>query len=102
MNGSEEAKILEWPSQSSDLTPIKTLWQNLEQSILAQKPSSVAELKPFIDEEWTKILPQQCEKHILSYLKHLIAVVAQPAFKFRGQLLFYMGDTGVGKLCFNK
>ncbi len=38
-------KVLQWPSQSPDLNPIEMLWHDLKQSIHAQKPSNVAELK---------------------------------------------------------
>ncbi len=69
-------KVLEWPSQSPDLNLIEMLWHDLKQSIHAQKPSNVAELKQFCKEEWAKIPPQRCERLIVSYHKRLIAVVA--------------------------
>ncbi len=69
-------KVLEWPSQSPDLSPIEMLWHDLKQSIHARKPSNVAELKQFCKEEWAKIPPQWCERLIASYLKRLIEVVA--------------------------
>ncbi len=69
-------KGLEWPSQSPDLNPIEIVWHDLKQSIHAQKPSNVAEIKPFCKEGWTKILPQQSERLIASYHKCFIAVDA--------------------------
>ncbi len=52
------------------------LRHDLKQSIHAQKPSNVAELKQFCKEEWDKIPPQRCDRLIASYHKRLIAVVA--------------------------
>ncbi len=69
-------KVLEWPSQSPDLNLIEVLWHDFKQSIHAQKPSNVAELKQLCKEEWAKIPPQRCERLIACYCKHLIAVIA--------------------------
>ncbi len=69
-------KVLEWPSQSLGLNPIEMLWHDIKQSIHAQNPPIVAGLKQFCKEEWDKFHPQQCERLIGSYRKHLIAVVA--------------------------
>ncbi len=63
-----KSKVLEWPSQSPD--------KDLKQSFHARKPSNVAELKQFCNEEWAKITPQRCERLMVSYRKCLIAVVA--------------------------
>ncbi len=68
-------KVLEWPSQSTDLNLIEMLWHDLKQSIHDQKPSNVAELKQLC-KEWAKIPPQRCERLIACYCKHLIAVIA--------------------------
>ncbi len=69
-------KVLEWPSHSLDLNPIEMMWHDLKQSIHAQKPSNVAELKQFCKEEWAEIPPQRCERLIDSFCKRLIVVVA--------------------------
>ncbi len=42
----------------------------------ARKPSNVAELQQFCQDEWAKIPPQHCNRLIASYRKRLIAVVA--------------------------
>ncbi len=69
-------KVLEWPSQSLDFNLIEMLWRDLKQSIHAQNPSNVTELKQFCKEEWAKIPPRRCERLIASYRKRLIAVDA--------------------------
>ncbi len=69
-------KTLEWPSQSPDLNPIEMLWHDLKKAVHAQKPSNVAELQQFCQDEWAKIPPQRCNGLIASYRKRLMAVVA--------------------------
>ncbi len=69
-------KTLEWPSQSPDLNPIEMLWHDLKKAVHAQKPSNVAELQQFCQDEWAKIPPQHCNRLIASYRKSLMAVVA--------------------------
>ncbi len=48
-------KTLEWPSQSPDLNPIEMLWHDLKKAVHARKPSNVAELQQFCQDEWAKI-----------------------------------------------
>ncbi len=45
-------KTLEWPSQSPDLNPIEMLWHDLKKAVHARKPSNVAELQQFCQDEW--------------------------------------------------
>ncbi len=73
LSGSKKNKIkvLEWPNQSPYLNGM-----TFKQSIHARKPSNMAELKQFCEEEWAKIVPQRCERLIARYRKHLIAIVA--------------------------
>ena len=52
------------------------LWHNIKQVSRAQKASNVGELKQFYKEEWETNPPQQSERLIGSYCKHLIAIVA--------------------------
>ncbi len=69
-------KTLEWPSQRPDLNPIEMLWHDLKKAVHARKPSNVAELQQFCQDEWVKIPPQRCNRLIASYRKRLMAVVA--------------------------
>ncbi len=69
-------KTSEWPSQSPDLSSIEMLWHDLKKAVHARKPSNVAELQQFCQDEWAKIPPQHCNRLIASYRKRLIAVVA--------------------------
>ncbi len=61
LNGWRKTKwrLLEWPSQSPDLNPIEMLWHDLKKAVHARKPSNVAELQQFCQDEWAKIPPQR-------------------------------------------
>ncbi len=63
-------------SQSPDLNSIEMLWHDLKKAVHARKPSNVAELQQFCQDEWAKIPPQRCNRLIASYRKRLMAVVA--------------------------
>ncbi len=71
---------------------------------MLEKPSNVAELQQFCQDEWAKIPPQRCNRLIVSYRKRLMSVVAakggQPIIRFRRQALFHTGPCGFG-FCFS-
>lgn len=46
--------MIEWPSMSPDLNPIKHLWGILKRQIEHHSPSSIQALKEIILEEWKK------------------------------------------------
>ena len=72
----KKLKVLEWPSQSLDLSPIEMLWFDLKRSLHARKPSNLKELRKFCDEEWAKISPDRCQRLITEYSKRLVPVTA--------------------------
>ena len=47
--------VLEWPSQSPDLNPIKNLWYDLKIAVHHWNTSNWKELEQFCLEEWAKI-----------------------------------------------
>jgi transposase len=47
--------VLEWPSQSSDLNPIKYLWRDLKIVVQQCIPSNQTELDRICREEWEKL-----------------------------------------------
>ena len=59
--------VLEWPSQSLELNPIKHLWRN---------PSNLPELERICREEWEKLPKYRYAKLVASYLRRLEAVIA--------------------------
>lgn len=62
----ENIEIMKWPAQSPDLNPIENLWKILGDKVMAKKPTTVTELWKRLEEEWTKITPEQCERLVMS------------------------------------
>ena len=67
-----KVKVFEWPSQSTDLTPIENLWAELKRRV--QRPTNLTQLHQLCQEEWAKIHPTYCGKLVEGYLKHLTLV----------------------------
>jgi hypothetical protein len=68
--------VLEWPSQSPDLSPIENQWYDLKISVHQQNPFSLKELEQFCLEEWAEISVARCAKLIETYPKRLAAVIS--------------------------
>ena len=51
--------VLNWPSQSPDLNPIETLWEDLERAVHTRHPSNLTQLAEFCKKEWAKIPQKQ-------------------------------------------
>ena len=66
--------VLEWPSQSPDLNPIKNLRKTLKLRVHARDPKDIKELKKVCEEEWLKLPARACKKLIDSYGKRLESV----------------------------
>ncbi len=69
--------VLEWPSQSPDLNPIKHLWRDLKLAVHQRLPSNLTELERICKEEWQRIPKSRCEKLVASFPKRLMAVLNQ-------------------------
>ena len=68
--------LLEWPSQSPDLSPIEMLWHDLKRAVHTRHPKDIAELKQFCKEERSKIPADHCTGLIRNYRKRLVEVIA--------------------------
>lgn len=75
-----------------DLNQTETLCRIIKQAIHAQKSSNVAAIQRFCKEEPDKIHPQQCERLIAIYYKHLTAVLLFQGWQ--NQLLGLRGTQG--------
>ena len=54
--------VLEWPTQSPDLNPIKHLWRALKVAVQQRSPSNPTELERSCREEWEKLPKYRCAK----------------------------------------
>ena len=66
MAQNEEIEACGMTSQSSDLNSTEILWVDLTQAVHARNPSNIAQFK----------YPNQCQKLVDSYKKHLYKVVS--------------------------
>ena len=68
--------VLEWPSQSPDLNPIKHLWRELKIAVQQRSPSNLTELERICREEWKKLPKYRCANLVALYPRILKAVIA--------------------------
>jgi hypothetical protein len=68
--------VLQWPSQSLDLIPIKHLWRDLKIAVQQCSSSNLTELERICREEWEKLPKCRCAKLLVSYPRRLGAVIA--------------------------
>ena len=50
-------RVIDWPPNSPDLSPIENLWAVLKQRIQTRAPKALNELKRSIEEEWLQFDP---------------------------------------------
>ncbi len=62
-------KVLEWPSQSTDLNPIENLWRELKVRVAKLQPRNLNDLERICKEEWDKIPPEMCANLVANYKK---------------------------------
>lgn len=52
--------VLEWPSQNTNLKPIKHLWNDLKRPVHSRSPHSLLDLKHYCEKWWNKIAKPRC------------------------------------------
>uniref|UniRef100_A0A8K9WSP0 Tc1-like transposase DDE domain-containing protein n=1 Tax=Oncorhynchus mykiss TaxID=8022 RepID=A0A8K9WSP0_ONCMY len=72
--------VLEWPSQSPDLIPIKHLWGDLTLAVQRCSPSNLTELERICREKLEKLPKYRCFKLVASYPRRLKANCCQRCF----------------------
>lgn len=68
-------RVLEWPAQSPDLSPIEHLWYILKRNVAKYSCTTKQCLKTKIFEEWNKITPEQCYNLVSSMPRRIRAVI---------------------------
>lgn len=68
-------RVLDWPAQSPDLSPIEHLWKILKQRVCRYKCASKEMLKAKVLEEWEKLPPQLCYNLVSSMPRRIRAVI---------------------------
>ncbi|MBN3274470.1 TCB1 transposase, partial [Polyodon spathula] len=72
----KKVNVLEWPSQSLDLNPIKNMWHDLKIALHQCSPRNLTELEQFCKEQWSKIGKSRCARLVETYPNRLTAVIA--------------------------
>ena len=68
-------KVMDWPSISPDLNPIKDLWGILKRNAEVCKVSNICQLRDVIMEEWKSIPVATCEALVNSMPRRVKAVL---------------------------
>uniref|UniRef100_A0AAQ4QBF0 Tc1-like transposase DDE domain-containing protein n=1 Tax=Gasterosteus aculeatus aculeatus TaxID=481459 RepID=A0AAQ4QBF0_GASAC len=72
----DSVNVLEWPSQSPDLSLMEHLWRDLKMAAHRRSPSNPMDLERFCKEEWEKLPRNRCTTLVESHPRRLEAVVA--------------------------
>ncbi|KAI4875011.1 hypothetical protein NFI96_001075 [Prochilodus magdalenae] len=67
-------KVLEWPSQSTELNPIEILWRELKLCVSQRQPRNLADLERICVEEWAKIPAAVCA-HLLDIFSFIVLLL---------------------------
>ncbi|KAF7247414.1 NAD-dependent protein deacetylase sirtuin-1 [Varanus komodoensis] len=68
-------KVMDWPSMSPDLNPIKHLWGILKRKVEERKVSDIHQLRDVVMEEWKRMPVAACEALVNSMPKRVKAVL---------------------------
>jgi len=69
--------VLEWPSNSPDMSPIENIWALLKAGVRKRKPRTKEALKVILQELWDAIDPAQCAQLVATMNTRLEAVIAR-------------------------
>ncbi|KAF9758239.1 Transposable element Tcb1 transposase, partial [Nosema granulosis] len=70
----KKIKVLPWPSQSSDMNPIETLWAIIKQKLTLKTPKNKEELKQLITTECNNISLETSQSLAMSFKDRVRAV----------------------------
>lgn len=70
-----DIRVLEWPAQSPDLSPIEHLWSILKVKVSKFKCNSKDTLKTKVKEVWNSITQEECFRLVASMPRRVHAVI---------------------------
>ena len=71
----KQVNVLQWPSMSPDVSPIKNLWQQLKVKINSWTPKSLKVLKRATIKEWSTIPQETTWNLVKNYKKMLLSAI---------------------------
>ena len=69
-------EIIDWPSNSSDLNPIKNIWSIVKRNVEMRLPKNILELEQFMIEEWDKI-PNKVLNNFIDSMKERCELIIE-------------------------
>ena len=55
-------QVMEWPTQSPDLSPIENLWADIKNAVYEAKPRNAEELWNVVQSSWAAVPVDRCQK----------------------------------------
>lgn len=68
-------RLLPWPANSPDLSPIENLWRFLKRKVVARRPTTTEMLRRILQEEWVKVPVEEVRKLVESMPRRVAAVI---------------------------
>ena len=68
-------RVMDWPPQSPDMNPIENLWGDLKIAVRRHQPTSKAQLKAVLQDEWHRIAPERCQNLVNSMPTRISALI---------------------------
>ena len=68
-------RVMDWPPQSPDMNPIENLWGDLKIAVRRHQPTSKAQLKAVLQDDWQRIAPERCQNLVNSMPTRISALI---------------------------
>lgn len=75
LHESSDIDRMSWPANSPDLNPIENVWRVLKQRVSKRSPRTLAEMRRYIEREWTALRLEDVRGYIDSMKERCQAVI---------------------------